>query len=354
MAVNVMKLGAVDLLEKPIDLEELLVRIRTIEQELVVAEEADIVSDRIERDNLPIKIVGSGAAMTNLLSITQRIAPAPWNVLVRGETGTGKELIAKLIHLLSPRSKAPFVEVNCAAIPENLFESELFGHEKGAFTGAANKKRGRFELAHNGSLFLDEIGEMPLNLQAKLLRAIQEKRICRVGAEQDIAVDVRLIAASNRDLKQMVKDGSFREDLYYRLHVLELEIPPLRHRKEDIEELLSYFMEKFSNRPLALSPEAKAIFVKYPFPGNVRELEHMVQRIVTMVRGTVVQASELPEELHHSLDATGNLEERLSSLERQMIIQALARHKGVQTKAAEELGISERVLRYKISKLGLK
>ena len=245
-AVKVMKLGADDFMEKPIDLEGLLVRIREIEQDLVVKEEARQVVETLDRDNLPIRIIGSGQAMTNLFSMIQRIAPSPWTVLVKGETGTGKELIAKLIHLLSPRSKAPFVEVNCAAIPENLFESELFGHEKGAFTGANARRKGRFELAMGGSLFLDEIGELSLNLQAKMLRALQERRISRVGSENDIAIDVRLIAATNRNLKKMVDEGSFREDLYYRLNVIPFTIPPLRERKCDILLLTKYFLERYS------------------------------------------------------------------------------------------------------------
>ena len=355
-AVKVMKLGADDFIEKPVDLEELLVKIRAIEQALVAAEEAALVTETVERDNLPVQIVGSSPAMTSLLSMTRRIASSPWTVLVRGETGTGKELIARLIHLLSPRGKAPFVEVNCAAIPENLFESELFGYEKGAFTGAANRKRGRFELAQKGSLFLDEIGELPLNLQAKLLRALQEKRICRVGAEEDIAIDVRLIAATNRDLKQMTRDGGFREDLYYRLHVLELEIPPLRRRREDIKELVDYFLERFGTRPLSFSSEAMAVLVQYPFPGKVRELEHMIQRIVTLARGPVVTVDDLPEELLYPVEQepSGSLEERLSAVERRMLVQALDKHQWVQTRAAAELGISERVLRYKMAKLRLK
>ena len=279
-AVKVMKLGADDFMEKPIDLEELLVRIREIEQDLVVKEEARQVVETLDRDNLPLRIIGSGQAMTNLFSMIQRIAPSPWTVLVKGETGTGKELIAKLIHLLSPRSKAPFVEVNCAAIPENLFESELFGHEKGAFTGANARRKGRFELAMGGSLFLDEIGELSLNLQAKMLRVLQEKRISRVGSENDIAIDVRLIAATNRNLKKMVDEGSFREDLYYRLHVLEIEIPPLRRRREDIKELVEFFLDRFSLQPMDFSAEAMATLVKYSFPGNVRELEHVVQRTI--------------------------------------------------------------------------
>ena len=351
MAVKLMKLGANDFMEKPVDLEDLLKKIQTIEEEIVVQDEANQVAETLDRDNLPVKIIGKSRAITNTLSMVQRVAPSPWTVLVRGETGTGKELIAQLIHLLSPLGKAPFIEVNCAAIPENLFESELFGHEKGAFTGASNMKKGRFELAQGGSLFLDEIGELPLNLQAKLLRAMQEKKISRVGSEKEIPIEVRLIAATNRDLKQMADEGTFREDLYYRLHVLEIEIPPLRSRREDIKELIEYFLKRFSAKPVSFSSEAMAILAKYSYPGNVRELEHIIQRTVTLARSSVIKPEELPIELHQQLTERGTMEERLSSYERQMIVQALVKHEWVQTRAADELGISERVLRYKMGKL---
>ncbi len=353
-AVQVMKLGADDFMEKPVDLQELLTKIKSIEQELVIAEEAHQVADTLDRATLPIKIIGTGSAMTNVLSMIQRIAPSPWTVLIRGETGTGKELIARLTHLLSSRDKAPFIEVNCAAIPENLFESELFGHEKGAFTGANSMKRGRFELANGGTLFLDEIGELPLNLQAKLLRALQEKEICRLGSEKGVKLDVRLIAATNRNLQEMVKNKTFREDLYYRLHVLEIEIPPLRQRKEDIKELVEYFLNKFSYKPISFAPEAMATLVKYSFPGNVRELEHIIQRTVTLARSSVIKTNELPDEIHQQEIISGSLEEKLTSLERQLIIKALQEHEWVQTKAADDLGISERVLRYKMAKLSIR
>ncbi|MBU0674955.1 MAG: sigma-54 dependent transcriptional regulator [Proteobacteria bacterium] len=356
-AVSVMKLGADDFMEKPVDLGILLEKIRKIDQELVVEEEAYQVNAVLDRENLPVRIVGSSIQILNLLSMVQRVAVSPWTVLIKGETGTGKELIGRLIHLLSGRSKGPFIEVNCAAIPESLFESELFGHEKGAFTGANHRKKGRFELADGGSLFLDEIGELPLNLQAKLLRALQEKRISRVGSEQDIPVDIRLIAATNRDLKQMVDYGTFREDLYYRLHVLEIEVPPLRQRKTDIPELVEYFLEKYSFRPVSFSSEAMAALLKYPFPGNIRELEHIVQRTVTLARSSVIGPEELPEEIRRVEflgKSGGTLDESLVAMERHLIHGALEKNQWVQTRAAAELGISERVLRYKMMKLEIK
>lgn len=354
-AVRAMKLGANDFMEKPIDLTELLEKIRRIEEELVVEEEASFVQETLDASNLPLDIIGRSPAMTNILSMVRRIAPSPYTVLLRGETGTGKELIAKLIHLLSARKNAPFVTVNCAAIPENLFESELFGHEIGAFTGAVSSKKGRFELAQGGTLFLDEIGELPLNLQAKLLRALQEKMINRVGDEKEIAADVRLLAATNRNLKEMVENQHFREDLYFRLHVLEIELPPLRQRKEDIQELVAFFLNKFSLRPAVFSGEAMATLIKYSFPGNIRELEHIVQRTLTLARGKVIGLADLPLEVSsRSADTTGSLDEQLTQMERKLIFNALEKNNWVQTRAALELGISERVLRYKMSKYNLK
>ena len=350
-AVTVMKLGADDFLEKPVDLVQLLEKIQRIEQRVAVETEAADVTAAVDRENLPVKIIGDSAAMKEVLSLVTRVAPTPWTVLIRGETGTGKELIARLIHLLSPVKDGPFIEVNCGAIPDNLFESELFGHEKGAFTGAVAARKGRFELARGGTLFLDEIGELPLSLQPKLLRALQEKRISRVGGEKEITVDVRVIAATNRELNRSVEQGQFREDLYYRLNVLDIEIPPLRRRKEDIPTLVHAFLERYGLRPVTFDPEAMATLVKYSFPGNVRELEHIIQRTITLARGNVIRASDLPPEVRfQQAAAQGNLSDRLSAVEREMLIAALDKAGWVQTRAAESLGISERVLRYKMKK----
>ena len=354
-AVSVMKLGADDFFDKPVDLHKLLERIQKIDQMILIDEDAADVSETVDQQELPIRIIGEGPAMKEVLSIVKRVAPTPWNVLIRGETGTGKELIARLIHLLSPRKDGPFIEVNCRAIPENLFESELFGHQKGAFTGATSDRRGRFELAQNGTIFLDEIGELPLSLQPKLLRALQEKRISRVGSEKEISVDIRILAATNRDLKQVVKDGFFREDLYYRLKALDIEIPPLHQRKEDIPALTAFFLQRYSSRPMQFDADAISTLIKYPFPGNVRELEHVIQRIVTLVRGQVIQNRDLPAEIrYHQATEQGGLEERLETVEREMLFSALEKSGWVQTKAAESLGISERVLRYKMKKYDIR
>ncbi len=354
-AVKVMKLGADDFLEKPVDLSSLLEKIQILEQKISIDEDVHAVEDSVSLSSLPINIVAESPEMKAVLSMAHRVADTPWTVLIKGETGTGKELLARLIHLLSPRNDGPFIEVNCAAIPENLFESELFGHEKGAFTGAVARRRGRFEMARSGTLFLDEIGELPLPLQPKLLRALQEKRISRVGSEKDIETDVRVVAATNRDLKRLTEEGIFREDLYYRLNVFEIEIPPLRSRKKDIPALVNYFMERYQTRPVKLSPEAMDILIKYPLPGNVRELEHIIQRAVTLSRGQVIKPMDLPPEIrHYQAVSTGTLNERLEAVEKETILSALEKAEGVQTKAAQMLGISERVLRYKMAKHGIK
>jgi len=350
-AVKVMKLGADDFLEKPVDLSTLLKKIRMIEQAVMIESEAASVAETLNEGELPIKVIGDSKAMKELLSLVRRIAPTQWTVLISGETGTGKELIARLIHLLSQRKEKPFIGVNCAAIPENLFESELFGHEKGSFTGASSSRKGRFELAIGGSLFLDEVGELPLNLQAKLLRSLEEKKINRVGSEKEISIDIRVLTATNRDLKKMVEDGAFREDLFYRLNVLNIELPSLRNRKEDIPALTDFFMERYSSHPIRFDSDAMTTLIKYSFPGNIRELEHIIQKILTLSRNSVIRSEDLPPEVRfHQATEQGTLSERLEAMEREMLVSALEKHNWVQTHASESLGISERVMRYKMKK----
>lgn len=359
-AVNVMKLGADDFLEKPVDLDVLREKIEGLEQEIEVDKDVGDVKRELETNNtpLPLKIVAESPPMKHVISLIRRVSPTPWTVLIHGETGTGKELVARLIHLMSDRQDGPFVEVNCASIPENLFESELFGHEKGAFTGAAARRIGLFEAARGGSIFLDEIGELPVQLQPKLLRALQEKRISRIGANEEIEIDVRVIAATNRDLKTMVDQGKFREDLYFRLNVFEVSIPPLRARREDIPRLIEFFTNKYATRSITFSKEAMDILIKYPYPGNVRELEHIIQRTITLARTRLVRPQDLPTEVRTgariSSHGGGPLKERLEAVEKEMILAALERSDWIQTRAARELGISERVLRYKIERLGIK
>jgi two-component system response regulator AtoC len=353
-AVKVMQLGADDFLEKPVDLTELLDKIERIANQFDVQEDSEKIIESLDHGDLPLKLIGSSAKMQELLSLVYRIAPTEWAALIRGETGTGKELMARLIHLIGPRKDGPFIEVNCAAIPENLFESELFGHVKGSFTGAVAKRRGRFELANGGTIFLDEVGELPLHLQAKLLRTLQEKKVTPVGSESDVSVDARVLTATNKNLKEMVAEGTFREDLFFRLNVLELVVPPLRERRDDIEELIDFFLGKYANSPISFDDQAMAQLVKYQFPGNVRELEHLIQRLVTLVRGSSISVADLPSEIKERQSKGGFLSERIAEIEKEMIVTALDKNHWVQTKAAEELGISERVLRYKMNKADLK
>ncbi len=353
-AVRVMQLGADDFLEKPVDLTVLLEKIEKIEVEVSVQAEADELEEVVENRELPVALIGSSRAMKEVLSLVHRVAPTAWNVLVTGETGTGKELVARLIHLAGGHADAPFIAVNCAAVPENLFEAELFGHEKGAFTDAASQRRGRFEQASGGTLFLDEISEVPLPMQAKLLRALQEKKISHIGGDVDISVNARVVTASNRDLKTCIEEGCFREDLYYRLNVFEIPIPPLRERREDIALLCEHFLEKHGHDGPRLAPEALAQLVKYDFPGNVRELEHLIQRLLTLTRGNLIRLRDLPQEIRERESSSGLLSERLARVERDMLLSALKEHDGVQTRAAEALGVSERVLRYKMKKAGIK
>lgn len=354
-AVDVMKRGAEDFIEKPVDLMLLLRKVKEVEMNINVDEEANEVHDKIKEIRLPLNIVGNGPHMRTIFSLIQRVAPTPWNVMIKGETGTGKELIARMIHALSPRQNGPFIEVNCAAVPDNLFESELFGHEKGAFTGATERRRGNFEIAHNGTIFLDEIGEIPLKLQAKLLRVLQSGRVRRVGGENEFTFDVRVVAATNKRLKTMVLDGEFREDLFYRLNVLDIELPPLRERKEDIPDLITFFLDKYSQNAMQFSQDAMTLLLKYDYPGNVRELKHIIQRAVTLSRGAIITEDELPAEIRfYQGELQFTLTERLASVERQILISALENSGGVKTKAADALGVSERVLRYKINKHNIK
>jgi two-component system NtrC family response regulator len=296
--------------------------------------------------------------MQAVFSLVRRVAASEATVLIRGESGTGKELIARAVHHASARAAGPLVCVNCAALPETLLESELFGHEKGAFTGAHAARQGRFEAAHGGSLFLDEIGDLPLHLQVKLLRVLQEREVERLGSSRPIPVDVRLLAATHGDLEAAVRAGTFRDDLYYRLDVVTVTVPPLRERRADIPPLLEHFLARFTRdngKPIrGLTQEARDALLRYDYPGNVRELENLVERAVVLTRDDVIGLGDLPlgvREPGPEGDAT--LPAATEGLERRLIREALAAAGGVQTRAAEALGISERVLRYKLRKYGL-
>jgi DNA-binding NtrC family response regulator len=359
-AVAAIKAGAADYLTKPLNLDELLHRIRTVrERQRLVAENRELRLALSERHRVE-GIIGESGRMQEVLSLVHRVAGSEATVLIQGESGTGKELIAQAIHYASPRASGPLVKVNCAALPESLLESELFGHEKGAFTGAVAARQGRFELAHGGTLFLDEIGDLPLHLQVKLLRVLQAREFERVGASRPITVNVRLIAATHRDLAALVKAGRFRDDLYYRINVVTIVVPPLRERREDIPPLIDHFVRTFAEgnrKPIAgLTREARDLLLRYDYPGNVRELENLIERAVVLTRDDVIGPADLPLTLQ---DATtepaepAGLTVAVEALERGMIREALARADGIQTRAAEALGISERVLRYKLRKYGL-
>ena len=359
-AVAAIKAGATDYLTKPLNLDELLHRLGQVrDHQRLLGENRELRAALQERHRVE-GILGDSGRMQEVLSLVRRVAASDATVLIRGESGTGKELIAKAIHYASRRAEGPLVRVNCAALPETLLESELFGHEKGAFTGAQATRRGRFELAHGGSLFLDEIGDLPPHLQVKLLRVLQEREIERVGSSRPIPVDVRLLAATHRDLEALVKAGGFREDLYYRINVVTLVVPPLRERREDIPLLLDHFLSKFARENgktiRGLTREARDTLLHYDYPGNVRELENLMERAVVLTRDEVIGRADLPlsvrETEPESGEATG-LPAAVEGLERRMIRDALARADGVQTRAAELLGISERVLRYKLRKYGL-
>ncbi|HBH02934.1 MAG TPA: two-component system response regulator [Candidatus Rokubacteria bacterium] len=359
-AVAAIKAGATDYLTKPLNLDELLHRLGQVrDHQRLLGENRELRAALQERHRVE-GILGESGRMQEVLSLVRRVAASDATVLIRGESGTGKELIAKAIHYASRRAEGPLVRVNCAALPETLLESELFGHEKGAFTGAQATRRGRFELAHGGSLFLDEIGDLPPHLQVKLLRVLQEREIERVGSSRPIPVDVRLLAATHRDLEALVKAGSFREDLYYRINVVTLAVPPLRERREDIPLLLDHFLSKFARANgktiRGLTREARDTLLRYDYPGNVRELENLMERAVVLTRDEVIGRADLPLSVRdaepESGEATG-LPAAVEGLERRMIRDALARADGVQTRAAELLGISERVLRYKLRKYGL-
>jgi two-component system NtrC family response regulator len=361
-AVQAMKDGAADYLSKPLDLEELLVRLaRVAEQSRLRSEVRDLQARLVERHRLE-GIIGESGRMQEVLALAKRVAPSDATVLIRGESGTGKELIARAIHFNSPRASGPLVNLNCAALPEQLLESELFGHEKGAFTGAVAQRKGRFEQADGGSIFLDEIGDLSPALQVKLLRVLQEREFERVGGNRTLTVNVRVLAATHRDLERAMREGTFRDDLYYRLNVVTVQIPPLRERREDIPLLLDHFLRKFAEKNRrdvnGLTASARDALLKYDYPGNVRELENIVERAVLLCRGRVIDLEDLPATARPGQRSAGeplpkDLPGVLADIERQAIESALQRSGGVQTQAAAALGIGERVLRYKMKKYGL-
>lgn len=364
-AVEAMKAGAIDYITKPVEFEELLILVDRVSERRTLIRENELMRQELGAKGITTdRIIYRSREMEDLINMSGRVAQSRATVLILGESGTGKELLARLIHHLSPRSAKPIVAVNCGALSESLLESELFGHEKGAFTGAAARRIGRFEEADGGTLFLDEIGEVSLPVQVKLLRFLQEREFQRVGGNQTFYADVRIIAATNQDLETKIREGKFREDLYYRLNVVVISVPPLRERKEDIPPLIDHFLKKYASENgkniTGVTREARDLLIKYDYPGNVRELENIVERGVVISRGAVLSVEDLPftEETVYSADAgkkeTGMLRGSIEDLERRLILEAMEEAGDHQTKAAELLGISERMLRYKLKKYGLK
>ena len=360
-AVDAMKRGAADYLTKPIDLDELEVLVgRTLERRALESENRELRQQLESRYRLQ-GLATNNARMAEAINTAGRAAVSRATVLVRGESGTGKELLARAIHYASPRAKGPFIAVNVAALPETLIESELFGHDRGAFTGADREHRGRFELADGGTLMFDEIGDLPRGTQVKLLRVLQEQTFERVGGTRSLRVDVRVIAATNRDLDALVRSGDFREDLYYRLNVVCVELPPLRERREDIPLLVDTFLARFVDESRTgrkqVSREAMDLLLRYGYPGNVRELENIIHRAVVLARGEQVTSADLPPHVSglatESRPEPTTFVERVTAFERHLIVEALEKEDGVQTRAARRLGMSERHLRYKLKKYGL-
>ncbi len=341
--------GAFDYLQKPLDRAKLLEVITKAVSQMKAVEE---------------EIVGASEALERVKKMIVKVAGSNSTVLIRGESGTGKERIARAMHKASPRSGERFQAVNCAAINENLLESELFGHEKGSFTGAVSEKKGLFEISDKGTLFLDEIGEINISMQAKLLRALQEKEVMRVGGTKPIKVDVRVLAATNRDLEAMVKDGRFREDLYYRLNVIPINIPPLRQRRDDIQMLMDYFLHKHcanAARPMKFSAEAKKMIMEYSWPGNVRQLESAIERAILLAEGDEITIEDLPVEIRSAAQSEGAGGFKLppegisfEDLERSLIIQAMEQTGWNITRAAKLLGLSFRTMQYRLDKFGIK
>jgi DNA-binding NtrC family response regulator len=364
-AVKAMKLGAVDFLTKPFSPDELRIRIKNIwgkiENEKRIdelIEQNKILSEELGYDEM----IGTSPQMKEVFSLIDQVAEKDSTVLIQGESGTGKELVARAIHKKSGRSGKAFIKVNCGALNENLLESELFGHEKGAFTGAVRQKKGRFELADKGTLFLDEIGDVSTAMQIKLLRVIQDGEFERVGGESTIKTDVRLISATNRDLSKLIYEGKFREDLFYRLSVIPLKLPSLRERKDDIIPLVEHFLKKFASlnrdKKNIIDKEGIKLLVEYPWPGNIRELENLMERLCVISRSTEIENGLIARHLSGNIQHSNNydnlpLEEALFAFEKNLIVQAMKRADGVKNRAAKILGISTSVLYYKLDKFGL-
>jgi two-component system response regulator PilR (NtrC family) len=362
-AIEAMKLGAYDYIYKPFKIDEIRLIVKNAIDKRRLSTEVSLLREKIKTTYEVENIIGKSPKMQEILRLVPKIASNNSNVLITGESGTGKDLVASALHNLSPRSDKNFVAINCASFPEGLLESELFGHMKGAFTGAIQNKQGLFEVADGGTLFLDEVAEIPLNLQSKLLRAIENGTFRRLGGTTDIKVDVRIISATNKNLKEAVASGAFREDLYFRLNVIPLHLPPLRERKEDIPLLIEHFLKKYSDRKVQFSGSAMNMLINYTWRGNVRELENTIERILLFTESDVITEADLPAEITEGLKekrhlpeiADGiDLEDLLSNIEKWYLTEALKITGGKKTEAAELLGLSFRSFRHKLSKYGIK
>jgi len=365
LALEAMKAGAYDYLGKPFKHDEVLLVLRKAEEREALRRENKVLREAVRKQHRLGEMLGKSEPMQLVFKTMEKVAGYTTTVLLQGASGTGKELVARGIHQMSPRAGKAFVGVNCGAIPETLMESELFGHKRGAFTDASSDKRGLFEEAHQGTLFLDEVGELPLSLQVKLLRALQEGKVRRLGDTKDISVDVRLLAATVRDLTTEVKEGRFREDLYYRLNVLQLTLPPLRERTGDLPILVDHFVEKYNarlgTRMRGMSPEALKLLMRYAFPGNVRELENMIERAMVMCEGDMLTPEDFPERVKGRQDpialtlGTGELSIKHTTrvIEETLIRRALGQTNGNRTAASKLLEISHRALLYKIKDYGI-
>ncbi|GJL79870.1 MAG: acetoacetate metabolism regulatory protein AtoC [Nitrospinaceae bacterium] len=370
-AVEAMKKGAYDYISKPFKVEDLQLIVKNAIEKKNLSDENQYLKSALNEKYGFTNFIGSSQAMKNIFKLIEKVADSNATVLIGGESGTGKELVAKAIHFNGARKNHPFVSVNCGAVPENLLESELFGHEKGAFTSADSTKVGLMETANKGSFFLDEVGETPLNIQVKLLRVLQEKEITRVGGTKSIPIDLRIIAASNLDLTKAAKNKTFREDLYYRLNVIPIELPPLRERREDISLLVDHFIKKYNeersdnSKIRGVHPDALTLMEKYPWPGNVRELENVIERAVVLETGDMIQVASLPDGITGEAESASNvvlpsadqpvdLEKTLDQIEMKMIRGALDQSNGIINKAAKQLNLSFRSMRYRIQKHKLK
>ncbi|NLJ45737.1 MAG: sigma-54-dependent Fis family transcriptional regulator [Treponema sp.] len=359
-AVDSMRIGAFDFITKPVNLDHLSLLVRRALESRELERQNQELQREIESQKRISSIIGRSPEMKRIFDLIRRVAPTKASVLITGESGVGKELIADALHNLSPRADKPFIKVHCAALAESLLESELFGHEKGAFTGATGRKRGRFELAHEGTLFLDEIGEINQNVQIKILRVLQERKFERVGGEETLEVDVRVIAATNRDLKAEIEKGTFREDLYYRLNVVNIHVPPLRERKDDIPLLAGAFLREFSEENgkslEGFDPKVRAAFFAYSWPGNVRELRNCVESAVVLARGSVVSLEDLPPGIREAQeDDTVRIPSgsTLAEAEKILIRETLAAQGGNKSRTAEILGIGRKTLYQKLQEYGL-